>query len=186
MQMPMMDGYAATTEIRARGCGVPILALTAEAMAPERARAFAAGVTGYLTKPIEPHVLLRSVKGHLRTTASESKNTLGTSHRSTLHASPRWKKLVDQYTAELPADVDQLSDLLAKNDPTELAAMLHRIKGSGGNYGFPAITTLADLAEKDVLSENMQNAMQSVKQLLKYMRSIDGYNASLEKRSTPV
>lgn len=63
IQMPIMDGYAATRTLREQGVSTPIIALTAAAMAEDKAKALAAGMNGHLAKPIETaalhHILLQ-------------------------------------------------------------------------------------------------------------------------------
>jgi PAS domain S-box-containing protein len=66
MQMPVMDGITATRAIRQLGVGntlgtLPIVAMTANAMQADRDRCLAAGMNGFVAKPIEPDELWRTL-----------------------------------------------------------------------------------------------------------------------------
>jgi CheY-like chemotaxis protein len=61
MQMPVMDGYAATRQLRRDGYTYPIVALTANAMNQDRDNCIKSGCTDYMTKPINRQKLLEIV-----------------------------------------------------------------------------------------------------------------------------
>jgi len=65
IQMPEMDGLEATRQIRGRerstGIHVPILAMTAHAMKGDKERCLAAGMDGYISKPIHVQSLMQTI-----------------------------------------------------------------------------------------------------------------------------
>ena len=65
IQMPNMDGYEATTQIRAldgERSRIPIVAMTANAFDEDKKKAIDTGMNGHVAKPIDIHVLIRTLK----------------------------------------------------------------------------------------------------------------------------
>jgi CheY-like chemotaxis protein len=61
VQMPRLDGYAATARLRAQGYRKPIAALTAHAFPEEKNRCLAVGYSAHLSKPVNPRLLFEQV-----------------------------------------------------------------------------------------------------------------------------
>ncbi len=196
MQMPVMDGYAATTELRRWGLTVPIIALTANAMLEDRERCMKCGCSYYLSKPVKEEVLLKAVRQYLGSDLSSATaiqgdeagigavptkiNTNGGDRIiSRLADNPRVMKILPEFIEGLPHKVNAMVDLLSRNDLAELQKVVHQLRGAGGGYGFDLITEPASRAEEAIkTTQALEVITAEINSLIEIIRRIDGYDES--------
>lgn len=175
IQMPEMDGLDATRLLRADGFTVPILALTAHGMIEAREQSLAAGCCDHLIKPIQRDALLTSLAAWV------GKAQPNTRLHSNWESDENFRTVLKDYVAELPRQVNQLLDELQRNDLDALRRTVHQIRGSGGGYGFAALSTEAAQVESVLAKKRLDSLADNVDKLIGLIRSVHGYDPLLEK-----
>jgi CheY-like chemotaxis protein len=150
VQMPEMDGLQAATRIRERelgtGAHIPIIAVTAHAMKGDRERCLAAGMDGYISKPINPaefaKVIQLTVPAGAKIVAVPADPVLkGPSDAELLGRfdgdSELLKELAGIFLQECPRMLDEIRAALGTADLRALARAAHTLKGSVGNFAMP-------------------------------------------------
>jgi len=136
MQMPGMDGYAATSQLRAEGYRGPVVAVTGNALPGDRERCLAAGADGYLTKPIDRIELLTTVAAILDV-PEVAADPLPEPE------DPLLAELTERFIEDLPAGVARLFDLVARSEIAEARVLAGELAGSAQEFGLPGVARLA-------------------------------------------
>lgn len=111
LQMPKMDGYQATKEIRNFNKEIPIIALTATALNEDRSKAFEAGMSAFLTKPIEPKLFYQELGRYIDFIDDVQTSTLAPKNSSKLEIQAKQRILiVDDEVANLKLLANSLNN----------------------------------------------------------------------------
>ena len=184
VQMPDMDGLEATRRIRQNPtmAGLPILALTAGALVEERRRAMAAGMDGFMSKPLDPTILIRSVRRAIKAATGRAPafaqiETRGGHDAQALASWPqidgidavaaatRLSNDTALFMAMLERLLGEFGDL-ARPEPTEqaqraaLAARVHKLRGAAGAVGATQLHRTATRLEAVLRTEQDAQPLQ--------------------------
>jgi two-component system sensor histidine kinase/response regulator len=149
IQMPEMDGFAATAAIRERekitGKHLPIVALTAHAMEGDRERFLDAGMDGYLSKPIRPQDLEATLAGFARPSSEQRITAEAATDSPSVSLDEEdlmgrldgdlalLSELTEVYREEYPLQLQLARQALSIGDEEGLKRAAHSLKGSLGN-----------------------------------------------------
>jgi PAS domain S-box-containing protein len=200
VQMPEMDGYEATRTLRGKLglTRLPVIALTAGALAEERRQAEAAGMNEFLSKPLEPASLIRTLRRLIEQFRLEPLPVRNLSARLEQKDEQAWPVIpgidareaanrlgndIDLFLGSLNklfnefADLEdtQLAQQLLSRDAAAVAGKLHKLRGSAGLLGAMALHRACGDGEssirKQASSAEQRLALQQVSEALVALRA---------------
>jgi PAS domain S-box-containing protein len=162
-QMPVLDGYEATERIRAGegpGTRVPVIAMTAHAMAGDRERCLASGMDDYMSKPVRAEDLDAVIErwldgdgpGPTQVTAGARNGGLVDAARiAALRAEypDMAEQLLDVFERATPPVLQELRSAVERSDADAVGRAAHRLKGSCQNMGATAMAAVSATLERD-------------------------------------
>jgi len=148
-RMPVMDGFEATRQLRATGFTRPIIALTASASAAERQRCLDAGMNDFLSKPIDPALLIETLTRWTTTGPGACPPSFDRA-RSLAQLGGNEQLLkgaLAAFAQFTPALMQKLRTALLAGDGETAYIQLHSLKGSSGMVAAKEVNLLAGQLE---------------------------------------
>ncbi len=178
IQMPEMDGFEVSERLRQQcQCSVPIIALSADARTVQIHQARLAGMTDFISKPVNPDELIRILSHHV-TLASSSRVASDSEDQP---VSKNWPEItgIDSDTARQMFDgdqpffiemlgffltenaevVDRIRTLMEAQDLNAAHKLAHKVRGQAGNIGALKLQQVAGTLEHALIdqSENIES-----------------------------
>jgi CheY-like chemotaxis protein/HPt (histidine-containing phosphotransfer) domain-containing protein len=161
-QMPGMDGYAATREIRRLEAErhdrwVPIVAMTANAMQGDRERCLAAGMDDYLAKPIAPE-MLDTMLARWLPVAGDDEMRLDPARLEALRSvfsEDDLAGILRELATTITNDLHEMQHAAAQRDRGALLAIAHRLKNSAGMIGATRLSHSVLVLESQVTANKL-------------------------------
>jgi CheY-like chemotaxis protein len=142
IQMPEMDGYAATQVIRNElKLDVPIVAMTAHAMAGEKEKCLSFGMNEYISKPIKEGELYGIIEQYASPTLFDVKTTADTMinlqylRELSLGDADFEQAIIRQFIIQVPEELDLLREAISFNSYQKIKSIAHGMKSSVAYMG---------------------------------------------------
>ncbi len=173
VEMPVLDGYTAVRRIRelegVRGSTpVPVLALTAHALAESKARSLEAGFTTHLSKPVRRAVLLEAIRRHVPEVAQTA-----APKRIRVLIDPMLQAIVPAFLEKRRNEIPALLDALDREDFDAIRVLGHNLKGCGAGYGFPPLSEIGAAIEKAAERRSHGEIRIRVDELARYLEAVE-------------
>ncbi len=170
VQMPEMDGFEATAKLRARPelAHLPIIAMTAHALAGDRERCLTAGMDDYITKPLKVADLSAAINRWMKHNMPQphvqeiEPVDLPVLQKLTDGDNEFLQELVELFLADAPERLARLQAAVAASSAKDIRSEAHGLKGSSGNLA--ATVMQQQMADIEMLA--VKNELTTIPNLL--------------------
>jgi CheY-like chemotaxis protein len=178
--MPVMDGYTATRELRRQPQWqhLPVIAMTASALADDRDRALASGMNAHITKPIHVESMLRTMADWVRGGSTAARPSPAEAAPAAAHAplpsapainateglaycmgnEELYSRLLNGFRSRETGFADEVQDALATERWPDAQRRTHDLKGLAGTIGAQRLRVTAQKLQAAIIARDPQAA----------------------------
>ncbi|MCP3941345.1 MAG: response regulator [Desulfobacteraceae bacterium] len=201
-QMPEMDGYEATRQIRnpeslVQNHDIPVIAMTANAMAGDREKCLEAGMNGYVSKPVNPLALVEELEKWLKfvedvpgVNLENQEEKVGAKKEVVADNSldifdpevilenltgdtKLARTILEAFLLDMPRQINALQDHFGVSKIEEVERQAHTIKGVAANVGAKSLEKLAFKVEKAVKAGDLDAVQNDIPQFLNLFAKLE-------------
>ena len=190
-QMPIMDGYEATREIRnieGDSSHTPIIAMTANVLKTDEEKCYESGMDAYISKPINTEELLSLISKYVKiesesvaSSTQKIERGMGSCINDSIEkmmsevgfTEEEATKLFKEFLIYLSQSILELETLINQNEFENLRRLAHKLKGSGANLRIETIAKLSTQLENESLNENKEVCLNIVNQMKNHLEYLE-------------
>jgi PAS domain S-box-containing protein len=188
VQMPLLNGFEATSAIRAReGAGgkhIPIIAMTAHAMKGDREKCLAAGMDAYVSKPVQAAEMFEAIASVIPADMRVNEESAVWNRAKALaHVGgdgELLRELACLFMVECPDRMADVRAAVEQADAAKLRLAAHTLKGAVGNFAADAAREAAERLETMGRKADLTGASEAVVQLESELERLKPALASLQ------
>ncbi len=168
-QMPVMDGYESTGEIRRIENGTkhtPIIAMTANAMEGDRDKCLKAGMDDYISKPVNGAIILKMIEKYAKPKSRQDQDFLNQYMESFISNTGlgrlNGQQLFVNYRKYLIATLKKMTEAIALEDFTQLGKLAHGVKGASLNLRIQPMCEMAIQLEENSFKKDKEGCQKNL------------------------
>lgn len=193
IQMPVMDGYTATREIRKyekeHGLkATPVIALTAHAFKGNEQKSIDAGCSCHLIKPIKKQTLIDAIHKYVPLplnyqpapdgekaafSAEQITHEITVENKLFVSINPVFKNVIPEFIEDVGSDIMTMTAALQNTDYKTIETLAHRLKGASGGYGFAELTDMGKFLEISAKNRHAAEAQKWINAMSQYIEQVE-------------